>query len=238
LILTLHDNPYSQVKKCVTFVFLKDDNGNFYPIGTGFFVGKQQGETKEYYGYIVTAKHVLQDENGIIRETVYLRFNKHDKTSGFVRIQTNKTEIYTHQDTDIDIAVIPYFPDQKIYDLMFIPDSLIATSEILKRYKISEGDEVFFSGLFTSHPGQKKNQPIVRFGRVALMSDEKIEWREKDKPAKFLDLYLVECQSFGGNSGSPVFFSISAGRDLPDNLRLVSVAPPSLFLASLMFGSD
>ncbi len=82
---------------------------------------------------------------------------------------------------------------------MFIPDSLIATSEILKRYKISEGDEVFFSGLFTSHPGQKKNQPIVRFGRVALMSDEKIEWREKDKAAKFLDLYLVECQSFGGN---------------------------------------
>ncbi len=120
---------------------------------------------------------------------------------------------------------------------MFIPDSLIATSEILKRYKISEGDEVFFSGLFTSHPGQKKNQPIVRFGRVALMSDEKIEWREKDKAAKFLDLYLVECQSFGGNSGSPVFFSISAGRDLPDNLRLVSVAPPSLFLAGIMKGT-
>jgi hypothetical protein len=37
------------------------------------------------------------------------------------------------------------------------------------------------------------------------MFDEKVEWKEKGIPSKLLDLYLLECQSFGSNSGSPVF---------------------------------
>jgi len=41
----LQDNPYSQAKKCVTFIFLRDSRGDFYPIGTGFLVGKKQGDS-------------------------------------------------------------------------------------------------------------------------------------------------------------------------------------------------
>jgi hypothetical protein len=48
-------------------------------------------------------------------------------------------------------------------------------SKHLKKLEIQEGDEVFFCGLFESHYGQQKNQPIMRFGKVALMTDEKIE---------------------------------------------------------------
>jgi hypothetical protein len=203
---------------------------------TGFLVGKPATEPNSYYSYFVTAKHVLE-ENGKLRKTFYLRLNMRKNTSDYILIQADKTEIYTHKDSDIDIAVIPFAPNQDIYDYLFIPDSLIATSEILEKFKISEGDDMFFSGLFTSHHGQKRNQPIVRFGKVALMSEEKIEWKEKNKPPKLLDLYLVECQSFGGNSGSPVFFSVSAGRDLPDNLQLLSVGEPSIFLAGIMKGS-
>ena len=81
--------------------------------------------------------------------------------------------------------------------------------------------------------GQKKNQPIIRFGKVSLMSDEKIEWKEKDKPVKLLDLYLLECQSFGGNSGSPVFFNLNPMRK-PGQL---SLGGPLIFLAGVMTGS-
>jgi hypothetical protein len=50
-------------------------------------------------------------------------------------------------------------------------------------------------------------QPIVRFEKVALITDEKIEWKETIPP-KPLELYLLECQSYSGNSVSPVIFNL------------------------------
>jgi hypothetical protein len=38
--------------------------------------------------------------------------------------------------------------------------------------------------------GQQRNQPIVRFGNTALITDEKIEWKETIPP-KLLQLYLL-----------------------------------------------
>lgn len=50
---------------------------------------------------------------------------------------------------------------------------------------------------------------------------------------KFMDLYLLECQSFGGNSGSPVFFQLNPMRK-PGQISLGGAA---IFLAGLMRGS-
>ena len=36
------------------------------------------------------------------------------------------------------------------------------------------GDEVFMLGRFISHSGIQKNQPLARFGNIALMPDERI----------------------------------------------------------------
>lgn len=79
----------------------------------------------------------------------------------------------------------------------------------MKQLEISEGDDVFFSGLFESHYGQLKNQPIIRFGKVALVTDEKIEWKE-EKPPKLLDLYPVECQSRGRQQRVTCIFQLVA----------------------------
>lgn len=82
--------------------------------------------------------------------------------------------------------------------------------------------------------GQKKNQPIFRFGRVALVSDEKIEWQEtKGLPSKLLDLYLMEFFSFGGNSGSPVFFQPTS----EPNFGHDDDQHPHIYLAGLVSGS-
>lgn len=51
--------------------------------------------------------------------------------------------------------------------------------------------------------GEHRNNPIVRFGRVALLPEDKIPWQENGKSAESVELYLLETQSYGGNSGSP-----------------------------------
>jgi hypothetical protein len=54
-----------EVKKCATFVFLIDDQQKVVPNGTGFFVKvRQEHNPNRGVGYFVTAKHVLQDDNG------------------------------------------------------------------------------------------------------------------------------------------------------------------------------
>lgn len=228
-------NYLTEIKKCTTFIFLEKQQEKLVPNGTGFFVGvKNEENTNVYNVYLVTSKHVLQDEKGNYFPSIVIRLNKLDGTSQLIKIELNKNiEIFTHTDEDIDIAIFNCVPDQKVFDFKFIQDDLISTNEIVEKNEIAAGDEVFFTGLFTSHLGQKRNQPIVRFGRVALISDEKIEWKEKDKPAKLFDLYLLECQSYGGNSGSPVFFQLNPLRK-PGQL---SLGGPIIFLAGIMKGS-
>lgn len=87
---------------------------------------------------------------------------------------------------------------------------------------------MFFAGLFTPYPGAEKNYPIVRFGRVALVTDEKIEWGGKP-----MDLYLIEAGSYGGNSGSPVFFHFGIER----SPGIAVMGNPVLKLAGVMQGS-
>lgn len=202
-------NYLSEIKKCVTFIFVKDSEGRAVPNGTGFFV-RVPNETKPnmYNFYLVTAKHILQDESGEYLSSIMIRLNRIDEGSELIELPLAAAgKIFVHSDQDVDIACFGCLPDSKSFDFRCVGNDLIGTKELVKKSEIGEGDEVFFCGLFTSHIGQEKNQPIVRFGKVALMSDEKIEWRDKGEPVKLLDLYLLECQSFGGNSGPPVFFS-------------------------------
>jgi hypothetical protein len=226
-------NHLTEIKKCTTFIFIEKE-GKAVPNGTGFFVGVKDTEKPDSYKvYLVTAKHVLKDEKGEYFSVIYIRLNKLDGTSDLIKIDLKGVKIMTHADNDVDIALFSCLPDQKIYDFKFLPDNLISTNDIIEKNGIAEGDEVFFTGLFTSYIGQKRNQPIVRFGKVALMPDEKIEWKEKNKPVKLIDLYLLECQSYGGNSGSPVFFQLNPLRK-PGQ---ISLGGPVIFLAGLMTGS-
>jgi hypothetical protein len=61
------------------------------------------------------------------------------------------------------------------------------------------------------------------------VSDEPILIAPKVKA----ELYLVECTSFGGNSGAPVFFYLDPNRE-PNHLVLGQ--PPILKLAGVMMG--
>jgi len=226
-------NRFTDIKKSVSFVFVGDEKGNLTPYGTGFFVGvKLESDEKQFSVYFVTAKHVLQDKQGNYFPEIVLRLNTLTGDSRLIRLLLGKIEIFVHEDSDVDIAVFRCLPDENVFDYRFLSSELIADKEVIEKYGIMEGDEVFFAGLFTAHMGQKRNQPIIRFGKVALMPEEKVAWPEEGKPPKLVDLYLMECLSFGGNSGSPVFFQLNPFRE-PGSVKL---GKPQMFLAGVMKG--
>lgn len=223
------------VKKVVAFVFLQSSNGQATANGTGFFVGVSDPINKERsFVYFVTARHVVSEPNGgPFYKEVFLRINKVDgKTSEFVKLPLSGTgpskNVFTHSDPSVDIAVIPGLPDQKVFDFKFLDQGMVTTKEDYKTLGIAEGSDVFFTGLFTGFLGENRNYPVVRFGRVALVTEEKIPWGGTK-----MDLYLMESASYGGNSGSPVFFYLGSDRT-PGSLI---VGPPELRLAGIMMGA-
>jgi hypothetical protein len=60
------------------------------------------------------------------------------------------------------------------FRIQALPADLIATRDSIKNLKIREGDEMFFMGLFTPFYRSSANVPVVRFGRLSMLTDEKI----------------------------------------------------------------
>jgi hypothetical protein len=222
-----------EVKTTVAFVYVLDKKAEKVPNGTGFFVGVKNPDKEDYYNvYFVTAKHVLQtSDRQKWLSTFFLRLNKKDGTSEMLPVPvvpegTSKT-VFVHNDPTVDLVAIPMLPNQDVFDFKFLPDSMLTTRNDFKQLNINEGSEIFFTGLFLPYPGYKKNYPVVRFGRVALVTDEKIEV-DNEK----VDLYLIESASFGGNSGSPVFFYLGSDRQ-PGSIIIGS---PLIKIAGVMKG--
>lgn len=142
--------------------------------------------------------------------------------------------IFAHADPTVDVAVIPAFPSLEVFDFLGIPIGIIKSKEEFKKGTITTGSDVFFCGLFAPHYGEKKNTPIFRFGRVAMITDDRFRWQDSPaKPVELVELYLLETMSFGGNSGSPVFFSQGMDR-VPGQIILGS---DEISLAGVMRGN-
>ncbi|MGO8928805.1 MAG: hypothetical protein ACLQU3_18210 [Limisphaerales bacterium] len=200
------------------------------PIGTCFGIAVRQTlPLTNAAGYIVTAKHVLIDTNGNHPRWVFLRVNTSLGHFEYVGIDLDPAKgfkIYTHPDKAVDIAVIDAQPPggEGFWKMKWEDAATIATKEIIQKYAIQEGDEMFFTGLFLPFYGAQENIPICRFGSLAMLPREKIGIAPNEKA----DLFLMEGQSFPGNSGSPVFFHFS-------NTRVPQV-PAVYYLAGVMKG--
>ena len=204
----------STIKSAVSFVYIKDSLGNLVPNGTCFFVGiKSKKDTSQYYPYLVTAKHVIQKKDGNFYKEIFVRMNTKDSSSKFTYLEIESNlpykNIFTHDDSSVDIAVIPYAPPKKDYIFNYLDSTFLLEKQGFKSLNLQEGTEAFFTGLFTAYTGEKKIYPIVRFGRISLITDERIDWVGMKR-----EMLLVETSSYGGNSGSPIYFNIvdSIGR--------------------------
>lgn len=222
----------TEIKKTVGFIYAKDKLGKVQPQGTGFFVSVSDsinGQLKSAL-YFVTAKHVLK-QNKIFRGTVFVRLNTKDSLSEYGRLELHpkgiNKNVFTHSDKTVDIAVIPIRPDPTKFDYLTLPSTFLTNKKNFKDLDIKEGTDVFFTGMFTPFIGDKRIYPIVRFGRVALLTEEKIPWDNE-----MTNLYLMETSSYGGNSGSPVFFYLGVDRGGGG----LTIGNPELKLAGIMKG--
>jgi hypothetical protein len=204
------------IKRTVVYIYSGEAHGeqlvSIRPLGTGFFVAIPHHEDeKRSWPYFVTAKHVLKDTPGEYRKEIFVRANLRGWSSssdsvGFsfyrLPILNNEGNLQwaIHSNPAVDTAVTQVFPRPETYDFQVIPHALFATQEVVQKEGIAEGDEVFFPCFTPEIPQQRRNNPVIRFGKIALMSGEDIQTQEGN--AKF---HFAECFPFGGNSGSPVF---------------------------------
>jgi hypothetical protein len=209
------------------------------PCGTGFITAvKRQENPNRAVPYVVTNKHVLRTPELPNQPSSYwprisLRFNL--KGGGVENIPVNlrinppQKNVFVHNDSTVDLAVLPAgaIINENRHDFASVTEDELTTGEDLRSLYIGEGTPVFFTGLFMPHTGEQKNYPIIRSGKVALITDEQVNWN-----GTLTDLYLMEVSSYGGNSGSPVFFYIGAERR-PSEIR---AGPPILKLAGIMKG--
>jgi Trypsin-like peptidase domain len=222
-----------EIKSVVTFIFVAGSSGTAAPQGTGFFVNvKDPTSPDRIFGYLVTAKHVLQtDDQQAFRSEILIRLNVTGGESELAKVQLTpdgkNKNVFVHPDSTVDIAVVPALPGPTHFEIKTIPEDLIVTKDKFKELKIREGSEVFFTGLFAPFVNTKRNYPVVRFGRVALVTDERIDFGGVKA-----ELYLMETNAYGGNSGSPVFFYLGSDRQP----GAIVVGNPVLELAGVMSG--
>ncbi len=168
------------------------------PSGTGFLVNILEGDS--VFVYVVTAGHVIQDCSKD-SNTVYIRLNGIGGT--YKEIASDRAKWARHESSDISVYALT--EELEGCDVRYLPIARLATDEYVRQVDIRAGDEIFHVGMFHGHPGRARIQPVVRFGHIALMPDEKIEVDIGNAQTMLVNAYLVDAVSMGGASGAPVF---------------------------------
>jgi len=223
-----------EIKQAVVFVYVTGPNGVRIPNGTGFLVGvKDTTQADRTWGYLITAGHVLRSNpTGPLLPEVWIRLNRREGGVDFIRLELReespRRNVFFHADSAVDLVAVPFLPSQSEYEFKLLPEDMLTAQDELAKLNIREGTEVFFLGLLVQFTGEQRNQPVVRFGRMALVTEEPVEFAGLRR-----HVYLLEVASFGGNSGAPVFFSLGADRQP----GAIIVGDPLIELAGIMMGT-
>jgi hypothetical protein len=222
---TLDINP--RLLDCVVFL-CEERKGQRVPGGTAFFIelDDDTGNPSMKWNYLVTALHELESIKG---RTVYVRVNllPDEQSKGFDDIPTSKDDWFKHDSADVAIIASPTDSRHAIQgvptDLFIAKDYKLHTETFLGRgnpilepalksafpdgIPVQIGHQVFFPGLFVQSAGEKKNLPIFRLGNIARMPGDELHiLKYSDSSEKSIRGYLAESHSWGGHSGSPVFW--------------------------------
>jgi hypothetical protein len=191
------------ILKCVGFIaeIVGEDSTGFTGdlCATGFFA-TIPCESSELAGlrhtYFVTAKHVVTE---LKSRGAFLLLNA--KGQGVIQSSKITSDLWLFHPSDktADVAAVPISPGPDA-DVIGINSEYFGLPARLKNLSIGIGDEVMSVGLFTAVPGTARNQPIIRYGNIAMIPVEQIQ-----TDLGYADVFLVEARSIGGMSGSPVF---------------------------------
>jgi hypothetical protein len=167
--------------------------------GTAFYVHRLGNETGMWFRYTVTAAHVIRNiiDKGI--DHILLRCNK--KGCGVEYVETAPSDWLLHQDrNNCDVAILIGAPDAAESDIKSLCDTMIVPHAELPADDISVGTDIFWVGLFTSHIGTTRNEPLVRTGHIAALPLDGVQTQ-----CGKMNAYLIDGVPLGGFSGSPVF---------------------------------
>jgi hypothetical protein len=175
--------------------------------GTGFLVDYPGKLSSRPHRYLVTNMHVAHhDPNGLV-----VRVNTSGSEPDVLHIP--EPAWVDHPDGD-DIAVIPIDLDRAsgwaAQALVWQDIFGHSREENIARFKelnVGTGDDVVMLGRFVGHDGRQRNQPLARFGNIAMMPGEPVMDGRNIKVVAF----LVEMRSLSGFSGSPVFLYLGPG---------------------------
>jgi hypothetical protein len=145
--------------------------------------------------YLVTNSHVAVSAGAV-------RLNTHDGASDVIPVSA---EQWSHHPAGDDVAVLPIPLSPAHFRYKTLPTSYFLTQEDMEKENVGPGDDVYFMGRFIAHDGTQRNQPVVRFGSIAMMPGEPVYQKER---AFQQESFLIEARSLSGFSGSPVMLYI------------------------------
>jgi hypothetical protein len=222
----------SSLRECVCFVYAKI-NGEAKPVGTAFFLSVPLTE-KLCSIVVVSALHIIaniqeQSDDG----KTYLRVNTRD---GGFRIVEVGTDAWVKPDQSVEVVDICFCPwpfpwIESEFDIRWFAKEQAATKDVMARHELGVGNEVAFAGLFVNHHGQKRNEPIVRFGTISAIPSEPVSTQRGR-----IEAYLIESRSVGGLSGSPVFVDVGLFRGADQPARQWRTGGPGMYLLGVMHG--
>jgi len=172
--------------------------------GTGFFYGYLvQNDSdiakRQYAVFLVTAGHVLKEHMATGQQTIRVRLDAIEASSGAQEFEIPMAAWFFHPDSKIDLAATPipitFLRDHGLQSSFFASDEMTVAKDKFKEVGVSAGDGVFILGFPMNLAGEQRNYVIVRQGAIARV-DELLE----NKSSSF----LVDAFVFPGNSGGPV----------------------------------
>lgn len=198
---------------CTAFI----ENKSIGATGTGFFVAREF-EPNQSKLFLVSNKHVLlpgapsAEEAKASIAVVYVTGSK-DGELTVTKLdiplgdKDGRSRCVGHPDTNVDVAVIEvtqYLVEPKGiiragYKVGFIPEARFASKESIKDTSLTLGDRVVVLGYPLNMVEGGSLIPVARGGTIATPPDKNYRGRP---------VFLIDCSTIRGSSGSPVFVPV------------------------------
>jgi len=166
------------------------------PIGTGFMVSiSTKGDPSKGYKYVMTNAHILRGRNKVV-----IRYNDTAGNRSICQTYDVKAIGIFPTVSSVDLAAIPVGDVPNTFPVCFDHGFMLGTEQ-LKSAEIEEGTEVVALGYLEPYAGYARNFPVMRFGKLSLLSEERW-WKASEGPLQ--KGYVAEIYNMEGASGSPV----------------------------------
>lgn len=187
----------------VVTISATNNSGTKTCIGTGFLVGdlmEKSKTTKKYGLYLITNKHVVKNQ-----KRIFIGFNQNGGVNSYdfpvdLFNQNAQKRFSEHVNDKVDIIALSIsaaFLNNMNAKYHFFPLEDAFTIDDMQKQGIFEGDLVYSLGYPLNLVNTSQKNPICRLGCISRISNLYIPGNPEVN-------FLVDAQSFPGNSGGPV----------------------------------